>query len=393
MSQSGNKPRKTLSSSVATQRAASKFTRRSLLKAAAAGGTIAAMGPWIVRDAFSSSGEIRVMTWSGYDFAKVKAAFEKATGMKMTISDFPDQDKMAAQMKATNGEGFDIAEPTADRVPQWVDEDFLQPLDEGKASLAGVKDAFLKGAAADSAVIKGKRYATPTVWGTETLCFNTKSAPLEYGKASYADLWKPEYVGKVTVRPHSSLVGIGLVLEAAGKLPHKMREAFSDPAKMTANYDIIIKQAIANRKSVAQFWSDENSAQGAFRTNGVVIGQNWDTSAAAMIKEGMPIGYVAAKEGAFAWLQNWVVPKKANTTQTYDFLKWFNTGEATAMWATAYGANPIGKDSEKGLSDSDKKFLAMAYPGDALEKLWWWPASPSWFVTKRNEYADKFKSA
>src|SRR5216683_2628085 len=150
---------KSTSSSAATQRAA-------------AGGAVAALGPWIVRDAFSSSGDVRVMTWSGYDFSKVKAAFEKSSGMKMVISDFPDQDKMAAQMKATNGEGFDIAEPTADRVPQWVDEDFLQPLDEGKASLAGVKDAFLKGAAADSSIIKGKRYATPTVWGTETLCFN-----------------------------------------------------------------------------------------------------------------------------------------------------------------------------------------------------------------------------
>jgi spermidine/putrescine transport system substrate-binding protein len=384
---------KSVSSSVATQRAAYEFTRRSLIKAAAAGGAVAAMGPWIVRDAFSSSGEVRVMTWSGYDFAKVKAAMEKATGMKMTISDFPDQDKMAAQMKASNGEGFDIAEPTADRVAQWVDEDFLQPLDESKANLAGVKEAFLGGAAGEGAIIKGKRYATPTVWGTEALTYNKKSAPLEYGKASFADLWKPEYAGKVTVRPHSSLVGLGLSMQGEGKLPHKMREAFSDQAKMTANYDIIIKQAIANRKSVAQFWSDENSAQGAFRTNGCVIGQNWDTSAQALIKEGLPIGYLAPKEGALAWLQNWVVPKKANTTQTYDFLKWFNTAEATAMWAEAYAANPIGKDSEKSLSDADKAFLAMAYPGDALTKLFWWPAQPSWFVSKRNEYADKFKSA
>ncbi len=384
---------KSVSSSVATQRAAYEFTRRSLIKAAAAGGAVAAMGPWIVRDAFSSSGEVRIMTWSGYDFAKVKAAMEKATGMKMTISDFPDQDKMAAQMKASNGEGFDIAEPTADRVPQWVDEGFLQPLDEAKANLSGVKDAFLGGAAAGSSIIGGKRYATPTVWGTEALTFNKKSAPLEYGKASYADLWKPEYVGKVTVRPHSGLAGIGLWLEGEGKLPHKMREAFADPAKMTANWDIITKQAIANRKSVAQFWSDENSAQGAFRTNGCVIGQNWDTSAAALIKEGLPIGYLAPKEGALAWLQNWVVPKKANTTQTYDFLKWFNTAEATAMWAAAYDANPIGKDSEKGLSDANRAFLAMAYPGDALTKLFWWPAQPAWFVSKRNEYSDKWKSA
>ena len=42
---------------------------------------------------------------------------------------------------------------------------------------------------------------------------------------------------------------------------------------------------------------------------------------------------------------------------------------------------------------ASKAFLAAAYPGDALEKLWWWPAQPTWFVSKRNEYADRFKSA
>ncbi|HVG80803.1 MAG TPA: twin-arginine translocation signal domain-containing protein, partial [Methylomirabilota bacterium] len=37
--------------------AARRFTRRTLLKGAAAAGTLAAMGPWIVRDARSASGE------------------------------------------------------------------------------------------------------------------------------------------------------------------------------------------------------------------------------------------------------------------------------------------------------------------------------------------------
>ena len=380
--------------SAATQRAAYDFTRRTLLKGAAAAGAIAAMGPWIVKDARSASGTVNIMTWSGYDFSPALAAFEKATGIKPVLHDFPDQDKMVAQMKATGGEGYDICEPTADRTPQWVEQGFLQPIDEAKAGLEGAKPAFLKGAAADNVLIGGKRYATPTIWGTESLCHNTEEAPLKYGEASYADLWDDKYAGRVTVRPHSALAGIGLVLESQGKLPHTMREAFADEAKMVANYDIIIKEAVKKRQNVAQFWSDENTAQGAFRTNGCVIGQNWDTSAGAMMKEGLPIGYVAAKEGAFAWLQNFVMPAKAkNIEQGYAWLKWFYTPEATAQWAEIYAANPVGEGSDAHVSDFNKQFLAMAYPGDALEKLWWWPAAPTWFVSKRNEYADKFKSA
>ena len=370
------------------------FSRRSILKGATAGAAVAATGPWIVGDAFSSSGEVRIMSWAGYDFDNIKAAFEKKTGIKAVITDFPDQDKMVAQMKASGGEGFDLAEPTSDRVPQWLEQGFIQPLDENKAGLGGVKEAFLGGDAGKDAMKGGKRYASPTVWGTEALAFDKKAAPLEYGKASFADLWRPEFAGKVTVRPHSALVGIGLSLDAEGKLPHKMRESFTDETKMTANYDAIMKRALEVRKNVAQFWSDENSAQGAFRTNGCVIGQNWDTSASAMIKEGLPVGYIAPKEGALAWLQNFVVPAKAkNLEQAYAWLTWFNSPDGSALWAEAFGANPVAKGAEDRMPAASKSFLAAAYPGDALEKLWWWPAQPTWFVSKRNEYADRFKSA
>jgi spermidine/putrescine transport system substrate-binding protein len=370
------------------------FSRRSILEGAAAGAALAATGPWIARDALASSGEVRIMSWAGYDFGKIKAAFEKKTGIKAVITDFPDQDKMVAQMKATGGEGFDLAEPTSDRVPNWLEQGFIQPLDEKKAGLGGVKEAFLSGDAAKDGMKDGKRYASPTVWGTEALAFDKKAAPLEYGKASFADLWRSDFAGKVTVRPHSALVGIGLSLDAEGKLPHKMRESFVDQAKMTANYDAIIKRALEVRKNVAQFWSDENSAQGAFRTNGCVIGQNWDTSASAMIKEGLPVGYIAPKEGALAWLQNFVLPAKAkNLEQAYAWLTWFNSPEGSALWAEAFGANPVAKGADDHMPAASKAFLAAAYPGDALEKLWWWPAQPTWFVSKRNEYADRFKSA
>jgi spermidine/putrescine transport system substrate-binding protein len=40
-----------------------------------------------------------------------------------------------------------------------------------------------------------------------------------------------------------------------------------------------------------------------------------------------------------------------------------------------------------------KAFYASAYPGDALQKLWWWPTQEAWFIKLRGEYADKWKAA
>ena len=45
------------------------------------------------------------------------------------------------------------------------------------------------------------------------------------------------------------------------------------------------------------------------------------------------------------------------------------------------------------MAAENKAFFAAAYPGDALDKLWWWPVQESWFVAKRNGYQDQFLSA
>ena len=272
------------------------FSRRGLLKAGAAAGAVGVASPWIIRGSMASSGELNFIGWAGYDeFPAVFKAFEAKTGIKVNFTGFGSQDEMVAQARtgaATNGSA-DMAEPTADRLPSWTDNDFVQPWDESKINLAGVDPAFLQGGAANMTMLKGKRIGATSVWGSEALAFNAKEAPLVFGKAKLMDLFDDKYAGKLTLRAHSGLVAIGRALDAEGKLPHKFLESYTDEAKMAANYDAILKFALSKRKNVAQFWSNENEAQGAFRTNGCVIGHSWDTTAGALMKEGFPIGYIA----------------------------------------------------------------------------------------------------
>ena len=95
-----------------------------------------------------------------------------------------------------------------------------------------------------------------------------------------------------------------------------------------------------------------------------------------------------------AWLQNFVLLKGVkNSEQAYEWIRWINTPKGAAAWAKAFSANPIGKGSVDHLDDAAKNFFKMAYPGDATARLFWWPATPSWFVSKRTEYAKKFVSA
>ena len=369
--------------------------RRSVLKGAAATAGLTLAAPFVSRTyAQGSSGQVNIFAWAGYLNDDILAAFEQATGIKANYTPYGTNDELLNQLRANNGAGFDIIWPTVDRVPNYVEFGLVQPIDESKVEVERCLPSAWTNSANLGAVVDGQRYQVPADWGTEALAFDSDRQPLEYGAASYGDIWKPENAGKATVRGHSSLVGLGLWLEAEGKLPRPLLDAFATPEAQTEIFDVIVAEAIARKGNIVQFWSNENEAQGAFRVNGAEIGQTWDSTAAALAKEGLPVGFIAPKEGALAWMEGVSIPSgAANLDQAYAFINWFLTPEAGAMYSNATSINSTAVGAADLLSDEAKAFFAAAYPGDALDKLWWWPVQESWYVAKRNEYQDKFLSA
>jgi spermidine/putrescine transport system substrate-binding protein len=244
----------------------------------------------------------------------------------------------------------------------------------------------------EMATVDGNRMIVLSVWGTEALVYNKESMPLEYGTASLGDLFKPENVGKVVARPHSSLAAMGRWLDAEGKLPKPWLDGYKDEATMVELWDIALAEAIKAKGNIVQWWSGENEAQAGFRVNGGEIGLCWDSTGFNLRGEGY--GYVPPKEGAFAWNQGLVLmANAANPEQGHAFAKWISEPEGSALWATAFSANPVGKGAIDKMSPDVSAFYNAAFNDDAIQKLWWWPAQEAWFIAKRGEYADKFKAA
>jgi spermidine/putrescine transport system substrate-binding protein len=381
-------------SALATLRAASAHSRRSVLKCAVAAGAVAAMGPWIVKDAFSSSGEVNFMGWSGYDFKKPFAAFTAKTGIKINLLDQPDQDSFFAQCKLSLQTGaVDCVEPTLDRVDSWVTNGLLQGWDASKLSLDNYEAAFITGTSGDMASKDGVRYAMPSVWGTEALTHDTKQAPMDWPAATLGSLFDPAFEGKVVVRAHSSLAAMGRWLDSEGKLPKPWLEGYKNEDTMKQLWDIALAEAVKHKKNIVQFWNGENDAQAAFRTNGCTLGLTWDSTGYNLGKD-LPIAYISPKEGAFGWQQGFFLMKNAkNVEQGHEWAKYISSKKGSAQWATSFSANPIGKGGIDMMDPAVTKFYNAAYPGDALSKLWWWPSQPAWFIKLRGEYADKWKAA
>jgi len=370
-------------------------SRRSFLKSTAALGLGAIAAPALISSgALASSGELNYTGWAGYDFKDAFAAFTKSTGIKMNFTEQPDNATIFAQAKLAIQTGaIDVVEPTVDLAKSYVENGLVQPWDMTKIKLDQWEDGLVGGKAGEMATIEGKRMFLPGVWGTEALTFNTKEAPMVYGTASLADLWDPKFEGKVCLRAHSSLAALGRVMDAQGKLPLPFMDGYSDDEKMKKIWDVILAEAIKHKKNVAQFWKGENEAQAAFRTNGCVLGLTWDSTGYNMGKEG-PFSYIAPKEGAFAWNQGNMLMKNAkNVEQAHAFENWISSAEGSALWATAFSANPVGKGAAAKMDASVAKFYNASFPGDALSKLWWWPVQSSSFLKLRSEYADKFIAA
>ena len=369
------------------------LTRRSMLKTTAIGAGVLAAPGIISSSALASSGEVNFTGWAGYPgmAEKVFPAFEKATGIKVNFTEQPDQDTMFAQAKISLSTGTsDVVEPTLDRISAWNSNGLVQGWDLKKLAVDNYAPGLADGAADQLATIDGQKLIVPSVWGTEALVYSKEGFPTEYGKASLADLFNPD--NEVTVRGHSALAAMGRWLDAEGKLPKPWIDGYKDEATMVELWDIALAEAVKLKGNIVQFWSGENDAQAAFRTNGAVLGLCWDSTGFNMKKDGY--AYLAPKEGAFAWNQGLVLMKSAkNVEQAHEFAKWVSTAEGSALWATAFSANPVGKGGIDLMDPGVSEFYKASFPGDAVSKMYWWPSQAAWFLSKRGEYADKYKAA
>jgi spermidine/putrescine transport system substrate-binding protein len=376
-----------------TMRAAS-LSRRSLMKSAVALGAVGFAAPIVSRDALSSSGELNLLMWSDEFPGEMIPSFEKATGIKVNQTPFSQNEEQINKLQATGGEGFDLCQPTRDRAPQFKDLGVLAAFDMGKLKNAGnLLPSMLEGSSSVWTWDDGL-YHLPHCWGTEAISFRSDLYKGDLGQLSFGSLWEDGNKGHVQARPHSMLLGIGLWMDANGKLPtNRMLDAFKSEDDMKKIYDQILPVALEKKAWIKQWWDSADNTKSGLMENDVWIGQTWDGPALALKNEGKPVGYQAPKEGAIAWLDGLALIKAAkNVDQAYAFLDHLFTPEVSAQISIS-GYNPVVTGADAKTSDAFKKSFQEAYPGDALKNLWHRPPEPSWFAELRTQYADKLKAA
>ncbi len=374
---------------------AASLSRRRLMKSAVALGAVGFAAPIVSTSALSSSGELNLLMWSDEFPGDVIPNFEKASGIKVNQTPFSQNEEQINKLQATGGEGFDLCQPTRDRAVQFKELSVLAPFDMAKVKNASnLLPSMLEGSTSIWTWDDGL-YHLPHCWGSEAISWRTDLYKGNPADLSYGSLWDESVKGHVQGRPHSLLLGIGLWMDANGKLPtNRMLDAFKDQDSFKKIYDQILPVAIEKKPWIKQFWDSADNTKSGLLENDVWIGQTWDGPVLSLKKDGKPVSYQAPKEGAITWIDGLAMMKAAkNVDQIYAFLEYLQTPAASAAVAEGSGYNPVVVGADALLSDKAKKNFQEAYPGDSLKNLWQRPPEPSWFGELRTQYADKLKAA
>ena len=328
--------------------------------------------------------KLRLITWADYVPADVVAQFKKETGIDVELT-LSNNEEMISKLRATGGAGFDLAQPSQDRIagPQ-AEFGVYKPMDLTKIKselfIPSMLDATKKNTTVD-----GKVYGLPHIWGTDGLVVNTKLAKM----ADYDDLCKPEYKGKTSVRlKRPTLIAFAF---ASGKDPFAL---YKDPKAYTALMDDMGKKLAACKGNLKFFWDNKDQLLNGMRSGEIVGAMMWDTGGWKLNSENPNIQFIAPKSGALGWIDTYALPAKGrNDAAAYAWINFNMRPEIAAKVATSAGNFTASKGADAHMDAKLKAQFAKSFPEAALRDIKWYPAVPPGIEDIEGKVLDRVKAA
>lgn len=327
---------------------------------------------------------LRLLTWDGYVPAEVKAQFEKETGytVELTLS---NNEEMISKLRATGGAGFDLAQPSQDRITGPQQEfRIYKPMDLSKIKADQFIPAMLD-ATKKNTSLKNEVYGLPHIWGTDGLVVNTKLAKM----ADYPDLCKPEYKGKVSMRlKRPALLAFAF---ASGKDPFKL---YGDPKAYAALMEQVGKTMTACKANVKFYWDNRDQLLNGIRSNEIVGAMMWDTGGWKLNADNADFQYIAPKSGALGWIDTFAIPAKGrNDEAAYAWINFNMRPDIAAKVAAAAGNFTASKGADALMDAKLKAQFAASFPPAALSNVKWYPAVPAGLEEIEGRILDRIKAA
>lgn len=259
-----------------------------------------------------TSTELNIFVWTEYIPVEMVECFELVYGIKVNRDEYSSNEEMYAKVSA-GGSNYDLVQPTDYIIALMARQGLLQELDKSKLPvLANFDPNYL-----DFEFDPGNKYTIPYQAGTDAIVVNTDT--VENVPQSWADLWKPEYAGRMVFLDDSRAT-IGLTLLTLGydvntTDPAQLEEAKAKLAELVPGIKLF----------------DSDSPKTALIAGDVDLGMTWTAEALLAQQENPAIEYVYPAEGAILWQDNWAMLAGAsNADAAYAWLNY--TMQGNIFW-------------------------------------------------------------
>lgn len=324
---------------------------------------------------------LRLLTWGDYAPEAVIKKFKEATGIDVEVTISNNED-MISKLRATGGAGFDLAQPSQDRIlgPQ-TDFGIYKPIDLSKIKTELFIPELLEATKKNTA-IDGQVYGVAHLWGTSGLVVDRKKAPDIKG---FLDLCKPEYKGRVSMRlKRPALLGMAFAL---GYDPFA---AYGDKAKYQEIIDAAGAKLAECKANVKAYWTGSDDLLNMMRSGEVIASEAWDSTGFKLNAENPDINFVAPSVGALGWIDTFALPAKGkNDEAAYKWINFVMQPEIAAMIVDASGSFSASKGSDKLVSPKLSKAFQEAFPPEVIAKIRWFPAVPAGLEEMEGKVLDK----
>ncbi|MBU1194508.1 MAG: spermidine/putrescine ABC transporter substrate-binding protein [Proteobacteria bacterium] len=270
--------------------------------------------------AWAGKGELKIFTWSEYmDEATFPQAFEKATGIKVSLDMYESNEEMMAKLQSGGIGQYDIIIPSDYIIPSLINLKLLTPLDHSKIpNLKNLSEKFTS-----PEFDPGNKFTAGYQWGTVGLMYNKKKLSQE-DVQSWSILFDPSKKPGAFYLIDSVRDMLGIALLYLGYDFNSV-----NPKELKAAADLLV--TTKKREACLGFKG------GVGGKNDVISG----VAAAAVVYNGDAIqtvsehpdtyGFIVPKEGGTIWIDSMCIPAKApNLDAAHQWINWVLIPENSA---------------------------------------------------------------
>ena len=334
----------------------------------------------------ATAGEtLSLLTWKGYAPKVLVEKFQKETGIEVKAT-YTNNEEMIAKLRATRGAGFDLAQPSQDRISSvQAKYKIYQPIDLAKVNTDQIIPSMLE-AVKKNTMVNGKPHAVPFCWGSSGLVVNREFAP---DAKDYNDLLNAKYKGRISYRlKRPTLIALAF---AMGDDPFAK---YGDVKAYKALMNKVGKAMIKEKGLVKNYWTNGDALLQSMRSGEVYLAMAWDNGGWKLHEENPNIDFLPPESGALGWIDTFAIPAKAkNVDAAYKWINFMLRPENAAVFTNMEKCGTASNGATKLTDDSVRGNFERCFTQKAIDNIKWYPPVPAKLEAIEGKILDKVKAA